>query len=172
MNHANSASKAPSRDVDAKNAESHAGADSAQGGASYALSPMTFPFTFRIGIPPRSLGKGSSIGWWQVRKDFADVKAETFGAVHERLQERRQEIRQFDALVMDICWRASNRSHNPDPDNAIIRTAAVRDCLENIGIVVDDKHIQIGRVTYEPTRKGMECVVIELRAARSEMGDA
>lgn len=126
---------------------------------------VTLPLTFRVGIPPKSLGKGSSVGWYQVRRDYADAKTEAMVAIRNRLTERRQEIGDpFPALVMDIWWTAWHPRHIPDADNVITRTAAIRDVMQDMGLVLDDGVIQIGSVERIVGSKRAAGVLVTIRA--------
>ena len=127
---------------------------------------VRLPLTFRIPIPGKNLGKRPSGSWRSQRQAWNDAKAYAWHTIRQRLMERGEWRDGYDphpAVVCDIRWAYWHPSHRPDPDNGIIRTAAARDALQDIGIVADDAHIQIGRFETQQVRRGMEGVTITIR---------
>lgn len=136
------------------------------------MRSVRLPLTIRTSHPSPAIGKRSSAAWRDAWRAWNAAKGEAHVAIREALI-RREEWRDgmvpHTALVCDIAWLYSSERHRPDPDNVIVRTAPHRDAAQDIGLVDDDAHIHIGRVTYIRVKKDATGVCVTFR--RPEQGE-
>ena len=121
----------------------------------------------QIPIPPATLSKNSGYGqWWTYHRAFKTAKQNAYAALCEELGAL--QVGSVGPLVIDAIWRYSNASHIPDADNMIARLSPVLDAAQFIGLVENDKDIQIGKLTAARCRKGEERVMVRFRRAADE----
>lgn len=132
---------------------------------------VRLPLTIRVPAPSKNLGKRPSGSWRDQRRAWNTARQHAYAAIRECLIERgewRDGYQPHPVVICDVIWCAWNDAHFPDPDNGIIRTAAARDVLQDIGIVANDKHVQIGTYETLKVRRGSECVTITFRLPADE----
>ena len=139
---------------------------------------VRLPLTIAVPIPPASLGKGASRHWLEVRREWESAKWEAHVAIRDVLMERGEWYTDgsrdpHTALVCDVTWCYWNKSHEPDPDNAYIRTAAARDVMQDLGIVDNDRNVAIGVVRSQRVRGKVNAkVIITFRLPTQPVGQA
>ncbi len=112
-------------------------------------------------IPPRSLGKGASVHWRTVRRDYAQHQLWAASMLYRMfgLPGFRDVLRlPWPGARMDIEWRFAGIQ--PDDDNVVTRVACYRDAAENVELVSNDRDIHIGSVTFTRVKRADQGCVL------------
>lgn len=120
----------------------------------------TITLMIPLSLAPLSLSKNGRAHWRVQRLAFREQREY---AMYELLcQGARDQAEPWPAAVMHVEWQY-HTGRPPDSDNVVARLAAVRDAFQDVGVVDDDRHIRIGRVTFTRIpRSDDPCAVVTL----------
>lgn len=114
--------------------------------------------TITVAVPvslcPMSLSKNGRAHWSVRNRAFQAQKEWTYWHIPCAGDDQ-----PWQHAVMHIDWQY-HTGRPPDDDNVVARLAGARDACELAGIVSDDRHIRIGRVTCTRVPRGTECMAI------------
>ena len=94
-----------------------------------------------ISIPiPKSCNPNGSRGSWRGASRARKAARQSAG-IHLLAALKGGPAPQWPAVTMRVVWTARMPQHIPDDDNARARLKPVRDALQDVGIVVNDRNV-------------------------------
>lgn len=120
------------------------------------LADTTITVAVPVSLCPMSLSKNGRAHWRVRHRDFQAQKEFVYWTI------RRPDTGDdplWQHAVMHIEWQY-HTGRPPDDDNVVARMAGARDACELAGVVADDRHVRIGRVTYTRLPRGAECMAV------------